>query len=520
MKATIAKIYERLILSHPIVTLLITLVFVGAFALQIPKFQLDASGDSLVLENDADLYYSRNIAERYSTNAILVLTYSPHGDLFAPATLADLKAMRDELRSMEGIQSVTTILDVPLLLSTDISLSDLVDVENVKTLEKFDVSRETVLAELEENPFYKGRMLSRDQKTTTVLIALPVDKTYRALLKRRYELREKEYNNNLTPEDARELHDVSREYRRYLTLLTERENRVVESVRVIADRHRGSADIYLGGIPMIVADMIAFIKNDLVVFGIGVGIFLIVTLSIIFRKLRWVLLPIICCSVAVVTMMGCLGMVDWRVTVISSNFISLMIILTMSLTIHLIQRYLEVQAASPEADQRTLVRETVRTIVLPCFYTTITTMVAFTSLLVSEIRPVMDFGMMMTIGLIVSFALAFILFPATVVLLKKGEPEPVEDRSNPFTMHFARFTEAHGNKILLVSLLVMVVCAMGISRLKVENKFIDYFRKSTEIYQGLSLIDTKLGGTTPLDVIIDFLLACRRLYHGADRAGS
>ncbi|HIJ78427.1 MAG: MMPL family transporter [Desulfobulbaceae bacterium] len=504
MKSTIAKIYERLILSHPMVTLFLTLVFVLAFAWQIPKFQLDASGDSLVLENDADLYYARNIAERYSTSDILVLTYTPHGDLFAPETLADLKAMRDELRSMEGIQSVTTMLDVPLLLSTDISLSDLEDVDKVKTLEKFDVARETVLAELEENPFYKGRMLSPDRKTTSVLIALPVDKTYRALLKRRYELREKEYNNSLTPQQAGELDEVSREYRRYLTLLTQRESRVVEAVRVIADRHRGAADIYLGGVPMIVADMIAFIRNDLVVFGIGVGIFLIVTLTIIFRKLRWVFLPMLCCAMAVVTMMGCLGMVDWRVTVISSNFISLMIILTMSLTIHLIQRYLEVQAASPEADQRTLVLETVRTIVLPCFYTTLTTMVAFTSLLVSEIRPVMDFGMMMTIGLIVSFVLAFILFPATVVLLKKGKPEPVEDRSNPFTMHFARFTEAHGRKILVGTLLIILISVAGISRLKVENKFIDYFRKSTEIYQGLSLIDTKLGGTTPLDLIIDF----------------
>ena len=118
------------------------------------------------------------------------------------------------------------------------------------------------------------------------------------------------------------------------------------------DRHRGQADLYLGGVPMIVADMIAFIENDLVIFGLGVMLFLIITLGVIFRKLRWVILSMLCCLSAVLVMVGALGLMDWRVTVISSNFISLMLILTMSLTIHLIERYLEVHARSPDADQR------------------------------------------------------------------------------------------------------------------------------------------------------------------------
>jgi len=206
-------------------------------------------------------------------------------------------------------------------------------------------------------------------------------------------------------------------------------------------------------------------------------------------------------------MMGLLGMMDWRVTVISSNFISLMLILTMALTIHLIERYLEVHAKSPDADQRTLVLETVRTISLPCLYTALTTSVAFYSLLVSDIRPVMDFGKMMTIGLIVSFVLAFLLFPSMVVLLKKDTSATREDFSSPFTLIFARFTEAQGNKILLLSLFLLIISGIGITKLKVENRFIDYFRENTEIFQGMSLIDQKLGGTTPLDLIIDFKLA-------------
>ncbi len=505
--STSLRIYDKIILERPVLTLLVTLATVVFFACYIPQFKLDASGDSLVLENDADLHYHRTITERYGTSGILVLTYSVKGDLFSPASLDGLKALRDELRSLEGVESVTTILDVPLVYSTNVSLSEVADKENIKTLENAGVDKQTVLKELNENPLYKGRLISDDGKTTALLLSLPEDTTYRSLLKRRYELRDKKYKNTLTSEEELELHEVSAKYRQYLAEVLQKEKLLVEAVREIRDRHQGQAEIYLGGVTMIVADMITFIKSDLVIFGFGVLLLLIITLAIIFRKPRWIILSLFCCATAVLTMMGFLGMVDWRITVISSNFISLMLILTMAHTIHLIQRYLEVHSKSPDADQRTLVLETVRTINLPCLYTALTTCVAFSSLWISGIRPVIDFGKMMTIGLMVSFVLAFLLFPAIVALLKKDTSSVREHSSEPFTLIFARFTEIHGRKVLIISLLLMILSAIGITKLKVENRFIDYFREKTEIYQGLSLIDQKLGGTTPLDVIIDFKAA-------------
>ena len=497
--------YDRLILQRPFWALFATLALIGLFVWHIPEFKLDASGDSLLLENDADLHYYRSINERYATNDFLVLAYSAKDDLFSETTLEDIKKLRDELRLLDGVESVVTILDVPLLLSTDISLEDVEDIDEFKTLEKSAVDKITVIRELTENPLYKGRMLSSDTKTTAIIINLPVDQEYRALLNKRYQLRDKEYTNTLTSQEAVELEEVSEKYRERLTLLQHEETRLVESVREVTDRHRnGRADIYLGGVPMIVADMIALIEKDLIIFGIGVALFLIITLAIIFRKLRWIFLPMFCCTAALLVMLGYLGMVDWRVTVISSNFISLMLILTMSLNIHLIERYLEVHAQSPDEDQKTLVLETVRTIALPCLYTMLTTMVAFTSLIVSGIRPVIDFGLMMTVGLLVSFTLAFILFPATMVLLPKDASRTGEDFSHPFTLIFAKFTQAHGGKIVVFSLILAVISGFGIAKLKVENRFIDYFREKTEIFQGLSLIDRKLGGTTPLDLIVDF----------------
>ena len=504
MKAFFLHTYDRLILARPITSLLITLAVVGFFVIQIPHFKLDASGDSLVLENDQDLRYFRQITERYGSNNILIIAYSPKDDLFSPAVLTDLKEFRDELKKLDGVHSVTTILDVPLFYSSDIRLEDLAEEEKIKTLENSSLDRDKALAEFNDNPLYRGRLLSSDGKTSAILLSLEVNQKYQDLLTRRYELREKRYDTLLSPAETDELQTVSKEYRALLAELINNQKSLVADVRDVMDRHRDQASIFLGGLPMIVADMIGFIKKDLLIFGLGVILFLIITLTLIFRELRWVLLSVFCCLIAVLTMMGYLGAVDWRITVISSNFISLMLILTMSLTIHLIQRYLEVHAQSPEKDQRSLVLETVRTIWLPCLYTTLTTIVAFISLVVSDIRPVIDFGMMMVIGLIVAFTLAFVLFPATVALLKKSPTNAAKNSSNPFTHVFARLTERYGVLIILISLALTVFSGVGINMLRVDNRFIDYFRQDTEIYQGMSLIDKKLGGTTPLDIIIDF----------------
>ncbi|MDF1577075.1 MAG: MMPL family transporter [Desulfobulbales bacterium] len=499
-----SNIYESLVLKRPVATLIVTLLAVSFFAWHIPDFKLDASGDSLVLENDADLYYYRQITERYGSGDLLLLAYTVANDLFAPETLADLKELRDRLRRIEGVESVTTILDVPLIYTTGTSLSEVADADNLLTLGKSGIDKETVVRELRKNPLYKGRLLSDDGLTTSLLIYLPVDREYRDLLNRRYKLRDKEAKGELTGRQARELEEVSRAYREKLTEIQQEDTRIVEEIRAVVDRHRQEAELYLGGVAMIVADMIGFIEKDLLIFGAGVFILLIVTLTVIFRQARWVILSLLCCGAAVVTMIGMLGLMDWRVTVISSNFISLTLILTMALTIHLIERYLEIHARNPEKSQRQLVLETVKTIATPCFYTVLTTAVAFSSLVVSEIRPVIDFGLMMAFGLVVSFLLAFILFPASVCLLEKTDSGAVEDFSHPFTMVFADFTARYGKLIIVLTLIVAAVSGIGITRLTVDNRFIDYFKEDTEIYQGMSLIDRKLGGTTPLDLIIDF----------------
>jgi hypothetical protein len=255
---------------------------------------------------------------------------------------------------------------------------------------------------------------------------------------------------------------------------------------------------------MIADDLISFIKNDLKVFGLGVLFFLILTLGIIFRRIRWIFLPILCCAFSAIAMMGLLGLFKWDVTVISSNFISLQLIITMAITIHLIVRYRELSLKNPEAGQRQLILDTVRLKMKPCLYAALTTIAGFSSLLLCNILPVITFGWMMSAGISVSLVMTFLLFPSVLMLTSKETLGPKKKSHFSLTPFLADVTQAHGTFILVVSCIAFILSGIGISRLTVENSFIDYFKHSTEIYQGMKVIDQNLGGTTPLDVIVDF----------------
>ncbi len=498
----LSKIYQRLILDHPWLALLGALLVTGFFAAHIPEFKLDASADSLVLENDQALRYYRQEVSRYSSNDYLVLTYTPGQPLFSDGPLKTLAKIDHDLKALPGVDSVFSILNAPLLFSPPIPISDLKG--HIRTLLDAGTNREAAHKEFLTNPLYSKQLLSPDSKTTAILINLPINRKLRALLKQRTALRQKKFDDTISDQERIELQRVEKDYRRAATLHTQRQDKTVGEIRGVIAKYQGRAQMYLGGVPMIIDDMISYVRNDIIVFGVGVLVFLVLTMSIIFRRLRWVVIPIICCLTAVLTMIGALGLLDWRVTVISSNFISLMLIFTMSLTIHLIVQYRELCATRPEASQKELLATTVRHKIRPCLYATLTTIAAFASLLVSSIRPVMDFGLMMTVGLMVSFIFSFIIFPAAAMLLPRETIARTVDTTPPLTMHFAAFTEKHGRLIITVAVILTILSAMGIKRLVVENRFIDYFRQSTEIYKGMELIDQKLGGTTPLDLIIDF----------------
>jgi uncharacterized protein len=496
-----SRIIENSVIKSPWFTILFSLALVISFGRFIPDFRLDASADTLVLENDKSLQYYRSIKARYGSDDALIVTYTSKSELFSQAEIQTLSKLQTALSGVDGIDSIISILNVPLLASPKTTLDELQNEQITLTSSMAD--KHLAKKEFLASPIYKDLLLSADGKTTAMQLNIKHDSTYYDLLNKRDSLRELQLNSSLTPSQESELASLSTEFYHYSANLQAKQKKMIADVREILDNHREHAQLFLGGVPMITADSIEFIAHDLNFFGIAVLIFLIILLVLAFQKLRWVLLPLITCFSAGAVMLGLLAILDWPVTVVSANFISLMLIITLSLTIHLIVRYRELHEENPNAEQNWLVFTTLKKKVLPCLYTAITTMVAFGSLIVSAIRPVIDFGWMMTIGVAVAFVFSFTLFPAMLVLLKPGTPANRKNLTGKVTQTLSKQVAGSPRLILTSYILLAVLSVIGMSQLTVENRFIDYYKDDTEIYQGMELIDNKLGGTTPLDIIID-----------------
>jgi len=494
--------FDKVILKRPVLTIIFILVVVCFLGYKAKDFRLDASAETLVLENDKDLRYSRFIDSRYGLQEYLVMTYAPEDDLFSDQALSNLSRLRDELKGMARVSSVVSILDVPLLESPPVPIKELA--ANIRTLESQTVDKKLAKIEFKNSPLYQNLLVSPDLKTTALLIYLPIDEIYRDLLARRNGFQGKKAAGSLTAAEGAEFRKVTEQFRNHRDKMRKARHQDIAEIRLIMDKYREDAQLFLGGVSMIADDLISFIKNDLKVFGLGVLFFLILTLGIIFRKIRWIFLPILCCAFSAIAMMGLLGLFDWEVTVISSNFISLQLIITMAITIHLIVRYRELSLKNPEAGQRQLILDTVRLKMMPCLYAALTTIAGFGSLLLCDILPVITFGWMMGAGISVSLVMTFLLFPSVLMLTSREPLSPGKKSRFSLTSFLAGFTQAHGTFILIISCIAFIISAIGISRLEVENSFIDYFKHTTEIYQGMKVIDQNLGGTTPMDVIVDF----------------
>jgi predicted RND superfamily exporter protein len=410
--------------------------------------------------------------------------------------------LKEKLLSVKNISSVVSIIDVPLVESSEIPLIEMTN--NVPTI--FSDGIDIVKAEHEilTSPIYKDLIISSDGETTAIQINLEKNDTLISLNNQKRELTDKKKYHNISSEELTKLEEVTKSYIKTKEVHGQEVHDLLKSVRLIQNQfsEENNVELRMGGIPMIADDMIIYVKNDLINFGLGVFFFIVVTLIIIFREFRWVMLPIVSCIYAVLFMIGLLGLLNWQVTVISSNFISLMLILTLSMNIHLIVRYR--QLSSSCVNQYDAISMTTCQMVRPCLYTALTTIVAFASLIFSDIKPVIDFGYMMTFGLIVTFVASFILLPSILLLLKKVESHEHDNSQFWFTKLLANLTINKGKYIILITITILLSTIYGISQLRVENSFINYFKSNTEIYKGMKQIDEKLGGTTPLDIIIKF----------------
>jgi len=496
------KIYKNSIIEKSKFTLLILSILLVVFFYFSKNFQLDASSDTLLLENDPDLKYLREVNTKYGSKDFLVLTYTPKKDLLSNDTIENLTNLKNDLKNLAWADNVITILDVPLLKNNDDPLAE--RIKNFKTLSSEDVDKERGFDEILNSPIYKEFVISNDGKTSGILVYIKTDNKLSQLIKTKNEYLDKKDKNQLTSNEKKEYKKFLKKYDEYKKLYNKKNHQNINQIRKIIKKYKNDAKIHLGGIPMIADDMMTYIKNDIIVFGAGVFIFIVCTLWFVFRSLLWVFIPLLSCFFSVLIMIGLLGLVGWKVTVISSNFIALMLILTMAMNIHMSVRYLQYKKENPNVPSAEAILWTTSRMFWPILYTVLTTICAFLSLIFSDIKPIIDFGWMMTVGLLVSLSITFTLLPAILNILSKKNIDYRNEKKSKITSLLSEVAQKKTKTIFISAAIVVIVSIFGITKLEVENSFINYFNKNTEIYKGMKLIDNELGGTTPLNVIVKF----------------
>ena len=474
-----ARLYQNSVLKNPKAMFALLIILILSFGYYSKDFRLDASSETLLIEDDPDLTYLKEITKRYGSKDFLILTYTPNEGMASDNSINNLLSLKYKIQSLNWVHSVTTLLDIPLLNNSNAPLEE--RLKNFKTLKDESVDRDRGFKEILNSPVFRNFVISENGNTSGIIVNIKENKKLENIKEKSKE-----------------------EIEKYKDQIKKQNHKNILEIRQVIQSYEDIGKIYLGGIPMIADDMMTFIKDDIVVFGLGVLLFIIATLWFIFRKLIWIIVPISSCLFSVIIMMGLLGILGWKVTVISSNFIALMLILTMAMNIHISTRFIQLRKDFPSKNNFQIISLTTNKMFWPIIYTVFTTVFAFLSLIFSGIKPIIDFGWMMTFGLITSFIITFTLLPTLLNFVTVSNISFEKEQESKITNFLCQISLNNKKTIFGVTVIVIILSVLGISKLEVENSFINYFNKNTEIYKGMKLIDEELGGTTPLEVILKF----------------
>ena len=439
----------------------------------IKDFRIDASSDSLVSQGDEDFKYFSYYQDLFPTKNSLVIAIKSK-DKVDKLLLTEIEKISKKLSVLPEVYSVFNINKAPILLLNETNLLDLAN-DNYETIIDTNLAIKDVLNEFAKSPIYSDQIINKNKNITSIVIFL------------------NENNKALDLKENKNLYLSQGKYYSIKTEIDKERNELIKKIRNIINNSNKDFTYYLGGVEMISSDVISYVKNDILTFSLIVLLIIILILFIIFRRVKWVFAILFTSISAVYLSIGLAGFINFEITAVSANFLSLMFVLSISMNVHIMNNYL----------QRDIkIIENFRMMFWPCFYTFLTTIVAFVSLVISDIKPIIDFGIIMIIALLIVLISSFVILPLIVSFFSKKEKSYSLNLS--FLKSFYPFAYKNSKYILGLNILIFFISLYGITNLNVENSFIKYFKKNTEIYKGMYLIDNELGGTTPLDIILKF----------------
>lgn len=501
MFQAISSAITNFVIRKPIIVLVSMVALVAASSIYITNLNIDASPDSLMLESDPDLKYYREVHRQYGTDEYIIVGFKPIKAMLAQETIHYIEDISNQFKQINGIAGVTSLSSVPLLLQ--LKEDEKTGQTSFSNLLTKNVDLKKAEQEFTTSPIYVNNLISKDLSTTAIKVDIQKNKELVGLIEHKYELLEKQGSDPQNTQVLTELEELRNNIILERQVINQRYKEVLDSVRKILVTEADQGEFYLAGAPLIGNDMKEYVVKDIRTFGIAILGIMVVVLFLFFRKPAWIFLALICAVLNVLLVAGLASLLGFQLTIISSNFVALLIIFSVTLSIHVIIRYQEIQAKYPNDSIEDKIRTTISQIITPCSYMVLTSAIAFFSLVVSDINPVITFGYIMILGLFCAFLLTFTVLPALIKLIKPKSRKLEKDKSADFLENILQVIVKHKKLTLTILVGMFALNILGISQLTVENRFIDYFKKSTDIYNGLELVDQELGGTVPLEIILE-----------------
>ncbi len=495
------------ILKKPILVLVLILATIAALSINIQYINVDASPDSLLLDSDPDLEFYRQVHREYGSDEYIIVGFQPNAGLYQPETINFIEKLTEELKTAHGISAVSSMTNVPLLQQARSQDED--GVSHFQNLTNLEVNVESAAKEFSSSPIYSSNLVSLDAKSTAIKVEIQKNQQLVSLIQQKYSLLDQ--LNESDPHDAtlqQQLEEINAQIPVQRAIINQRYKYALEDIRSTLVKYQDQGKFYLAGAPLISNDIKTFINSDIRVFGISMIAIMFIVLFLFFRRLSWVLLSLVCAFLNVFIVSGLIGLLGFQLTIISSNFVALLIIFSITLSIHVIIRYQEVTTKTM-GDLRSNISSAVEQISTPCIYMVATSAIAFISLIVSDIQPVIFFGLIMVIGLLCAFLLTFTVLPILIYLFNPKVSSDQSDISSSLLNDILNVIR-QSRPIMATSIFIIAgISIYGITQITVENRFIDYFKSDTELYQGLIFIDQELGGTVPLEVLLEAPVATK-----------
>ena len=455
------RVIARALTRYPYLNLAIIAIVTIISLLSFPHLRFDTSLSAFVIRNDPDMIYYDKVKEIFETDETIVIAFKP-ADLFGRKDLGFIQELTDKISDIDYVRNIRSLTNANLINSTP-------DMFEVKALvETLPETPEEALAIKEHattNYIYVKDLSSPDGRFASLLVDIKNDP------------------------DAQRTDDVVRDIK-----------------DLLANESRNSGyRFYLGGDAIINYSLGRYMQRDFFTFLGPTYLILFLLLLVTVGRKRDILISLSTISLALLWTTGILSIMGKTLNNVTIGIIPLILCIALE-DIYYFHNEYYVQLIEHK-DKYKAMRETLNNIMAPCFFTSLTTLLGFGSLMINNIKPILDFGLVGGAAVMLAFIATMLFIPSMHILL--GMPKDVQKRPR-LKFDLTRlmetvtgFVDKRSRIFWILIPLILIWAIAGMTRIKIETDHLSFFRKNSDVYQATTFIEKNLAGISNLEITVD-----------------